>query len=417
MDGGTITAPGQGTRVAATRGTGSRILAIGNMYPPHHAGGYELMWQAAMRQAAGAGHRVRILTTDYRADAGRPEDDADVHRTLRWYWDLDRYEFPDLTLAGRLAVERHNRGELRRHVREFDPDVVSFWSMGCMSLSLVEQVRRMGIPAAFVVHDDWLVYGRQHDRVDQAVAGAAPAAGARGPADLQASPRRCGSTATSCSTPATRSSARGGSASTRPRRSSTPELTSGSWRPATGSPGAWRLAYVGRIDRQKGIDTAVRALARLPASATLAVWGTGDDRYVAELRELAARLGVGDRVRFKGFVSAAELPSMYARADTVVFPVRWEEPFGLVPLEAMGVGRPVISTARGEHRRSSLRAGENALVFAVDDDVGLADCVHRLADDPSLRERLREAGALTAAQYTVERFARLTVEEIVRTAR
>ena len=415
MDGGTITAPGQGTRVAATRGTGSRILAIGNMYPPHHAGGYELMWQAAMRQAAGAGHRVRILTTDYRADAGRPEDDADVHRTLRWYWDLDRYEFPDLTLAGRLAVERHNRGELRRHLREFDPDVVSFWSMGCMSLSLVEQVRRMGIPAAFVVHDDWLVYGRQHDQWIRLWRGRrrllAPVA--RRITGLPTAVRLDGNFVFNSRYTLERARRVGVDA---PATVVYPGVDERFLAPCDGQPWRWRLAYVGRIDRQKGIDTAVRALARLPASATLAVWGTGDDRYVAELRELAARLGVGDRVRFKGFASAAELPSVYARADTVVFPVRWEEPFGLVPLEAMGVGRPVISTARGG-TAEFLRAGENALVFAVDDDVGLADCVHRLADDPSLRERLREAGALTAAQYTVERFARLTVEEIVRTAR
>jgi len=399
--------------VAVTPDARLRILAIGNMYPPRHAGGYELMWQAAMRRATADGHRVRILTTDYGADAAS-EDDPDVHRALRWYWDLDRYEFPRLNPARRLLLERHNRAELRRHLREFDPDVVSFWSMGCLSLSLIEQVRRTGLPSAFVVHDDWLVYGRHHDQWIRMWRGRrrllAPVA--ERIARVPTSVRFDGQFVFNSHYTLDRARRAGVDA-----RATVvyPGVDERFLAARDEQPWRWRLAYVGRIDRQKGIDTAVRALEHLPASATLAVWGTGDDRYVTEMRELAARLGVGERVRFEGFASAGALPSVYADADAVVFPVRWDEPFGLVPLEAMGVGRPVISTARGG-TAEFLRAGENALVFAVDDDAGLADCARRLANDPSLRARLREAGERTAARYTVERFARLTVEEIVRAA-
>jgi glycosyltransferase involved in cell wall biosynthesis len=409
-------APVQSTGVQATTpNRGVRVLAIGNMYPPHHAGGYELMWQAAMRHATAAGHRVRVLTTDYRSDAGTSEDDSDIHRTLRWYWDLDRYDFPRLSLPGRLAVERHNRSELRRQLSEFDPDVVSFWSMGCMSLSLIEQVRRIGLPCTFVVHDDWLIYGRQHDQWIRLWRGrrrlVAPVAERL--AGVPTSVRLDGRFVFHSRYTLERARQAGLAA---PATVVYPGIDDRFLVRSSAEPWRWRLAYVGRIDRQKGIDTAVRALVRLPASATLAVWGTGDDGYIAEMRELAARLGVGDRVRFEGWASAAELPSVYAGADAVVFPVRWEEPFGLVPLEAMGVGRPVISTLRGG-TAEFLRAGENALAFAVDDDADLADCVRRLADDPSLRARVCEAGRRTAAEYTVERFARRTVEEMTRASR
>jgi hypothetical protein len=158
------TAAQQRSRRGARYQARLRILAVGNMYPPHHAGGYELAWQAAMAHARSAGHRVRILTTDYRVAGGPPEEDPDVHRALRWYWDLERYEFPQLSLRQRIALERTNAAELQRHLREFRPQLVTWWSMGCMSLSLIERVRSAGIPAAFVVHDDWLVYGRQHDQ-------------------------------------------------------------------------------------------------------------------------------------------------------------------------------------------------------------------------------------------------------------
>src|ERR1700724_466102 len=64
-----------------------------------------------------------------------------------------------------------NAAVLARHVSELQPDVVSWWSMGGMSLSLIEQVRRAGLPAVAFVHDGWLVYGPQVDRWTRAFRG------------------------------------------------------------------------------------------------------------------------------------------------------------------------------------------------------------------------------------------------------
>jgi glycosyltransferase involved in cell wall biosynthesis len=186
--------------------------------------------------------------------------------------------------------------------------------------------------------------------------------------------------------------------------------------PLPSQPWGWRLAYMGRLDRQKGIDTAVAALAHLPETASLTIWGSGDAAYAQELRALADRLGAADRVRFEGFAPAEKLPMAYAAADAIVFPVRWNEPFGLSPLEAMGVGRPVVTTARGG-TAEFVRARENALVFDADDPAGLAGCVVRLASDPALRSRLVAGGRATAAAFTADRFADRTVDEIVRAAR
>jgi glycogen(starch) synthase len=177
-------------------------------------------------------------------------------------------------------------------------------------------------------------------------------------------------------------------------------------------PWRWRLAYLGRIDRQKGIDTAVGALAHLPPEATLAVWGTGDERYVAEMEALAARLGAAERVRFEGFADGDRLRSAYADADAVLFPVRWNEPFGLVPLEAMGMGRPVVTTSRGG-TAEFVRDGVNALVFDADDPGALAERVRRLATDDRLRSRLVHEGRHTAGRYSAAEFAERTVDQIV----
>lgn len=387
------------------------------MYPPHHAGGYETMWQAAMEHARSLGHEVRVLVSDYRQPGVRGEQDPDVYRTLRWYWDLERYEFPRLGPLERLQIERHNGAELARHLGAFRPDVVSWWSMGCMSLSLIERVRRSGLPASFVVHDDWLRYGKRYDQWIRMWRGRraalAPLAdrllGVPTRVDLEGAGRFV------FNSRYTLERAREGGLTAPAARVVYPGVEERFLAPHPPQAWRWRLACVGRIDRQKGVDVAVRALARLPETASLSIWGTGDKSYIDEMRGLAGQLGVAESVRFEGWADPKQLVSIYADADVVLFPVRWQEPFGLVPVEAMGIGRPVVTTARGG-TAEFVQDGDNALVFAVDDDEGLARLVRRLAEDDGLRERLRYGGLQTAARFAVERFASLTVQEMLRAA-
>jgi glycogen(starch) synthase len=392
-----------------------RILTVGNMYPPHHAGGYEVMWQTAVLRARELGHDVRVLTSDYRISEDISETDPDAHRTLRLYWDLHRYDFPELSPVARLRHELHNKRELQRHLEDFQPDVISWWSMGGMSLSLIERVRRAGLPSALVVHDDWLLYGPRYDQWIRMWRGRrrllAPIAervlGIPTSVDLANAGRFVFNSRYTLQTAQ--------DAGVRPRQAVVvpPGIESSLLERSPPGPWRWQVLYIGRIDRQKGIDTAVSALAHLPTVATLTVWGTGDDRYIAEMKELAHRLGVSERVRFEGFAAGDRLRSAYEDADVVVFPVRWNEPFGLVPLEAMGTGRPVITTSRGG-TAEFVRDQANALVFAADDAPALAACVDRLAHDEALRARLREEGQRTAARYSAVEFAERTVDEIVR---
>ena len=138
-----------------------------------------------------------------------------------------------------------------------------------------------------------------------------------------------------------------------------------------------------------------RAVAPRPAPTKLAP-------PVPEAREdaaLAADRGVAERVVFGPPRSRPELVELYAQSDVVVFPVLWAEPFGLVPLEAMGVGRPVVATGRGGSGEY-LRDEENAVLYEAGDADALAAAVRRLADDPALRARLREGGSKTAPLHT-----------------
>ncbi|MEA2171499.1 MAG: glycogen synthase [Solirubrobacteraceae bacterium] len=350
-----------------------RILTVGNMYPPHHLGGYELLWEAAVEGLRAVGHDVRVLTTDYRDPGVTGEDGA--ARELRWYWQ-DR-AFPERSARERRAIERHNRETFARHVDDLRPDVVSFWAMGGMSLSLLAQP---AVPCAAWVIDAWPTYA---PAADQALKAAPPFDGVDDWVFCSVALR-------------TELAAR------------IPELARGvvelpgvaptfSERPTRDWAG--QVLYVGRIDERKGIATAVEALAALEGM-TLRVVGPGD---VADLRALAGSLGVSDRVEFVEAVPRDRLAEVYATADVTLFPVTWFEPFGLVPLEAMAVGRPVVATGTGGSG-DYLRDGENALLHAPGDAAALAACVRRLAGDAALRERLRDGGLVTASHLTEARW-------------
>lgn len=375
-----------------------RVLAIGSMYPPHYLGGQEVVWRHATEHQRAAGHEVRVLTTDYRRPGVDPhaEPDADVHRELRWYW--HDHDFPRLTLRERLALERHNAGVLDRHLAEVRPDVVAWWSHGGMSLSLIERVRRAGIPALGVVGDDWMLYAPEVDAWTRLGGRLGPLA--------RAAERATGIPMRFRPGPA----ARWLFVSDFIRR----RAMAGFELPDTGvahpgiDPGLfaeqpepawrWRLLYVGRIDPRKGIELALRALRELPGEATLDVVGAGDEAHLAELEALAAEPDLAGRVRFSHSPREG-LPGVYAEADVVVFPVVWEEPWGLVPLEAMAVGRPVVATARGGSAEF-LEDGANCLVFDPDEGPAtLAAAVRALAGDEALRRRLRAGGLETAARH------------------
>ena len=349
-----------------------RVLTVGNMYPPQHLGGYERMWQAAVAGLRARGHEVGVLTTDTRLTAA-PDTDPGVERSLRWYWRDHR--FPRMGPLAVRALERHNRATLLRAAA--GADVVSWWAMGAMSLRMIEWID--AIPALSVVHDDWLVYG---PKVDRGLRRRLPAAERLGHG-LFVSQHTLDRARANGWAPPTAEVVHSG-------------YDEHCFTAAEPKPWRWRLLLPGRIDARKGHRTAVAALEHLPEEATLTVAGAGDDA-------LAGELARHPRVRLTGPLVPSDLADAYAGADVVVFPVEWEEPWGLVPLEAMAVGRPVVATGTGGSAEY-LRDGENCLLHAPGDAAGLAACARRLAEDEELRARLRDGGLATARRHTLSAF-------------
>lgn len=385
------------------------ILSVGNLYPPHYAGGYELMWHTWVEHARAAGHVVRVLASD--ADTGATgQDDPDVHRELRRYWSSDGS--PSLTLRERLALERANAAVVRRHLDELRPDVVAWWGMGGMPLSSIEQVRRAGLPAVAFVMDDWLTYQPPGDAWLRLFAGRRSLG--RVVERVVRIPTRVDFARAATYVFVSETLRRQGPPL--PRTAVEPSGVADDFvDPRPPRPWSWRLLSVGRIDPRKGVATAIEALVELP-EATLTVAGSGPATLLADLAALAERVGVAARVTFAGAVPRAELPALYEAHDAVVFPVVWEEPWGLVPLEAMALGRPVTASGRGGSSEY-LRDGENCLLHAPGDPVSLAETVRRLAGDETLRERLLAGGLRAASHYTESRFNAAALSQVEAAAR
>lgn len=404
----------------------TRILVLTNFYPPHSHGGYELSCADVMTRLAGRGHAVEVLTSRYRRPgaggqpgparglpAGSGVEPAgagvEVHRSLDIYWeDHVLTSPPPLACA---AVEWRNQRTLRKALDRFRPQVVSAWNMAAMSLGLLDTVHRRGVPTVHAVCNDWLVWGPGMDGWQEGWSHR-PAWQRRlgRVTGLPTELADLGGTGTFLFVSEwTRRWAEEHSRWTYPDSAVVysgidpedfpvvPEAENS--RP----PWRWRLLFVGRLEPDKGVDTAVRALAHLPAEAVLDVVGPGSDAERRRVETAAEEAGVTGRVRFSE-APRSELAARYRQVDAVVFPSRWEEPFGLVPLEAMACGTPVVATRTGGSAEF-LVEGANCLAFPREDPAALAGALRRLAGDAGLRRHLRAGGRVTAAELTVDRLA------------
>jgi glycogen synthase len=373
------------------------------------------MCEGAMLAARARGHDVRVLVSDYRDAAVDAGEVLPVERSLRSYLDSRAQAKPAPGLRETVRLERHNGRVLDRQLRELAPHVVSWWGMGGMSLSLIERVRRGGLPSVFCVEDHWLSYGPEADAWARTVRRWRLRSLAPVLEPLCGLPMRCDLAHAGrflFNSTHTRDAAMAGGFQAPDWAIVNPGVHR-RFSPAPAEGWRGRLLYVGRLDPTKGVDVIIDALAALPSETTLRVIGSGDSSYEAALRTQARSLGLEDRVEFSGAFAPEQLPGAYRAADAVIFPVRWDEPWGLVPLEAMAVGRPVIATARGG-AASYLRDGENALLMAVDDVRALATAVLHLAESEALRGKLRDGGFVTAREYSADWRDGVVVDELER---
>jgi len=164
--------------------------------------------------------------------------------------------------------------------------------------------------------------------------------------------------------------------------------------------------YPANLWRHKNHERLVEALGMVDdRSLALVLTGQPYGRLNA-LMEVARRAGVADRVHHLGFVDADAVPTLYRRAQALVFPSLYEG-FGSPPLEAMACGCPVASSTRASLGEL---VGDAALTFDPADPAGIARAIDQITGDEALRERLRAAGLERARRFTWEAAAERHLE-------
>lgn len=384
-----------------------RALFVSNLLPPQSFGGYEAVCADVARRWRRAGHEVAVLTSDLRRSVVDAPDPEGTYRDLP----LTHLHGPVVPLWRRPAVERRARRIVDRAVDRLRPDVAVVWNVAGLPLGAVRRLHERGVPLLFVVGDTW------PGRVRQADPWIAPFDGSPVRKALGA----VAAVATGVATDVPRWSRLGtwtfSSGSLREQvAQAVGEDVAGAVVPhgidlddfpitdhRQASPWRWRMLFVGRLDPTKGVDTLVRAMPLLPANAVLEVCAPDEADHRRRVAQLVEDLELDDRVWIHG-VDRRHLRERYLAADVCVFPSEWEEPFGLVPLESMACGTPVVASGTGGSAEF-LRDGDNCLIAPPGCPQAIADAVVRLAADPALRERVVAGGRATAERLTVDALA------------
>lgn len=147
------------------------------------------------------------------------------------------------------------------------------------------------------------------------------------------------------------------------------------------------ILFVGKLRYYKGLDYLIQAMGGI--EARLLVIGQGPMEW--EWRALSERLGVVHKVDFLGRVSNEELPRYYSASELLVLPsCQRSEAFGIVQLEAMACGKPVVSTELGTGTSYVNLDGQTGLVVPPEEPNALREAINRLLADEALRARLGE---------------------------
>ncbi len=169
---------------------------------------------------------------------------------------------------------------------------------------------------------------------------------------------------------------------------------------------ARRVVFAGRVVKPKGLGVLIRAMRAVDAELVVC----GDGMQLTAMRRLARRVGVERRVRFQGWLNAERLARELAEASVVAIPSLWPEPFGLVGIEALAAGRPVVASLTGGIP-DWLEDGVTGVGVQPGDVRGLARALDSLLADPERQQAIGATGReMVAARFSPARHVEVLLE-------
>ncbi len=350
-----------------------RILIWADAFWPG-IGGLEVFSANLVRALKKRGHVCEVITnSDF--VAGHQIGDFEGTR-------VHAFAFLPTLQHGRLKSLARQHRACSRIVEDFRPDVIHLHGMSRSMLPFILQQKRRRRPALVTLHDNLTYRGPLHmagsvlGRVDTI---AAVSEYMRKEA-LDFDPRLEKRLVTV--------------------RNALPEPASA----FTPPPAPRHILMPGRMVKDKGIDLAIQAFLQVASrfpDAVLTIAGDGEER--THLEALARDSEFAPRISFLGVVPPEKMPQLIANHALVLMPSRWQEPFGLVALEASQMGRPVIASRVGGIPEI-IEDGVTGLLFEKGDVAGLTQALHSLLEDSAKCARMgRAAQAHVSSDFRFEK--------------
>ncbi|WP_319410106.1 glycosyltransferase family 4 protein [uncultured Desulfosarcina sp.] len=377
-----------------------KILAFSSLYPPFYKGGYEIAAKSFIDNLRKRGHQVTVVSSKYGVTQDN-ENDPDILRNLHYlnfnHLNESFYiKFPwicsILSSIRRFILTIFNVIIAGKIIRRYDPDILFLWDMREISYHTVFSKVKKKIPIVIMVEDEVFNWHTINNRffstfslskdyirfnhifcVSKVMKDYAILAGY----DIN-------------------------------RISVVPNGISNDWllKKITIKKPSGRLLYVGRLSKIKGIHNIIKAFNFLhknyESDIFLTITGSGDQEYVTYLKALITKFNLMKIVRFQEKLSYQKLKDVYTQHDLLIVSSIYREPFGLILIEAMSRGIPVIASNIGGPSEI-IKDQITGLLYAPNDPKDLARKIQHLLTDHALYNRIRSnAIAEVKNHYLIE---------------
>lgn len=378
-----------GRRAAGQATAPLSVVLVTNLFPPQELGGYgRMMWEFAHGLIA-RGHRVRVLTSNVTefGHEGMTEEEREmerhVSRTLQLLGAWVGGRGVPLTDSSQLAQRgRDNAARLRTAIDKCDADLVLVGNLDFLGPTLLGPALQREVPTLHALANGAPGYAVAH-QPDSPHYWVAPCSDWNGRVFHEAG-----------YAPARAETLYPGARIDRFFRLFLPDIR------------RLRICYASLVLPYKGADTLVQALGRLHQAGvefTAEIAGDGPDQnFLRQLQAQVQALGMESKVRFTGFLNRSGLAALFARSNVLVFPSRFQEPFGISQVEAMAAGLVVVSSGTGG-AAEIVRDGRDGLLFAAGNDADLANKLFALARTPEAMARLQRGAQARAVFFSVEK--------------